>query len=231
MDKFIFKNITSSDMGVYVKNKLAIVPRAEKNVEKINIPGKNGCLFEDKNSYKDIPYSIECNTKKNVDINKIKEWLNGSGELILSNNKDVFYKAYIFNQLDIETMVRFFKSFQIDFILQPFAFSREKFVKKFIGTVDTTMIITDATEKMYPLFKIYGSEEINITINKESVKVNPDQYITLDCEMQEAYKDNENANSFILGDLSKIYLKPGLNEIYIIGNYDNIEMEYRKTYL
>lgn len=231
MENFIFKNISSKDMNVLIKNKLQIVPRAEKNVSKITIPGRNGCLFEDSGVYKEIEYSIECNTKKNVDINSLKEWLCGNGDLILSNNDNVYYKAFIINQLDILTMIRHFNSFQVNFILQPFSYSREMYVKEYKNVVEKDLIITEATTKMFPIIEVYGNEEINITINKQSIKVKPDQYITLDCENQEAYKDNENANSKIFGDLSKVFLIPGKNELYFVGNYEKIIIKYRKMYL
>lgn len=231
MEKFIFKNISSKDMNVLIKNKLPIVPRAEKNISQIEIPGRSGCLFEDSNSYKTISYSLECNTKRNVNINKLKEWLCGQGDLILSNNDNVYYKACIVNQLDISTMVRYFNSFQVDFILQPFAYSREIYIKEYQNIVEKDLIITEATTNMFPIIEVYGNEDVNITINKQSVKVNPEEYITLDCENQEAYKDNENANSKILGDLSKIHLKPGKNELYFVGNYDKIIIKYRKMFL
>ena len=128
-------------------------------------------------------------------------------------------------------MVRFFKSFQVNFILQPFAYSLKKYVKKLEGVMESDLDITDATAKMYPLLNIYGSEEVNITINKQSLVVHPDEYIAIDCEMLEAYKNNENANSRVFGDMGKIVLNPGLNEIDVIGNYNKIEIEYRKTYL
>lgn len=231
MENFIWKGVSSQAKNIYIKNTLKLVPRAEKKVEKIDIPGKNGCLFADTESYKDIPYTIECNTKKNVDMNDIKQWLLGNGELILSNNPDVFYKGYTYNQLDIETMVRFFKSFPVNFILQPFAYSLKKYVKKLEGVIESDLNITDATAKMYPLLNIYGNEEINITINKQSLVVHPDEYITIDCEMLEAYKDNKNSNARVFGDIGKIVLSPGSNEIYVVGNYNKIEIEYRKTFL
>ena len=231
MESFIWKGFSSLEKNIYIKNALKIVPRAEKKVEKIKIPGRNGCLFEDTESYEDVSYTIECNTKRNANINDIKQWLLGNGELILSNQPDVFYKGYIYNQLDIETMIRFFKSFQVNFVLQPFAYSIEKYVEKLEGVMESDLDITDATAKMYPLLNIYGSEEINITINKQSLVVHPDEYITIDCEMLEAYKDNENANAKVLGDIGKIVLNPGLNEIYIVGNYNKIEIEYRKAFL
>lgn len=218
-------------MNVLIKNKLPIVPRAEKNISQIEIPGRNGCLFEDTESYKTILYSLECNTKRNVNINKLKEWLCGQGDLILSNNDKVYYKACIANQLDISTMVRYFNSFQVDFILQPFSYTRELYIKEYKNVVEKDLIITEATTNMFPIIEVYGNEEVNITINKQSVKVNPEEYITLDCENQEAYKDNENANSKILGDLSKIHLKPGMNELYFVGNYDKIVIKYRKMFL
>lgn len=231
MDSFIWKNVSSKDKNIYIKNALQPVPRAEKKVKKIELEGKNGCLFEDTETFKEIPYAIECNTKRNTNINDLKEWLLGKGELILSNNPKVFYKGYIFNQLDITTMIKNFKSFQINFILQPFSYSLEKYIKKLEGIVESDLIITEANTNMLPLLNIYGNEEINITINKESIVVNPEEYITIDCEMLEAYKDNENANNRVLGDIGKIILKPGLNEIYIVGKYEKIEIEYRKAFL
>lgn len=231
MEKFIFKDISSDEMNVLIKNKIPIVPRAERNVKKIKIPGRNGCLIEDTHSFNEIPYSLECNTKKNVDLNKLKEWLVGEGNLILSNNDKVFYKAFINNQLDLSTMVRYFNSFQVDFILQPFSYSRELYVKTYQNITEEDLIISEATYNMFPIIEVYGDEEVNITINKKSVKVNPNQYIVLDCENQEAYKDSENANSRIYGDLSKIFLIPGLNELYFVGNYEKIVIKYRKTFL
>lgn len=231
MENFIFKNISSKDMGVLIKNKLPIVSRAEKNVSKIEIPGRSGCLFEDSDSYKEIEYSIECNTKRNVDINKIKEWLIGGGDLILSNNDKVFYKAFVSNQLDISTMVRLFHSFQLNFVLQPFSYSREQYIKEYKNIVEKELTISEATTKMFPIIEVYGTETVNITINKQSVKLTPDKYITLDCGNQEAYKDSENANSKVLGDLSKLYLNPGVNELYFVGNYEKIVIKYRKAFL
>ncbi len=231
IENFIFKNISSKDMNVLIKKKLQYVPRAEKNVSKIKIPGKSGCLYEDTDSYKEIEYSIECNTKKDANINDLKKWLCGQGELILSNNDKVYYKAFIINQLDISTMIRHFNSFQVNFTLQPFAYSREIYIKEYKNVIEQDLIITEATANMFPIIEIYGNEEINITINKQSIKVNPDKYITLDCENQEAYKDNENANSKILGDLSKIFLIPGMNELYFVGNYEKIVIKYRKMFL
>lgn len=231
MEEFIWKNVSSLSKGVYIKNKLPIVPRAEKNVEKITIPGRNGCLFEDTESYSDIPYSIECNVKENVDFNDLKQWLLGNSELILSNSPNVFYKGYLFNQLDFETMAKHFNSFQLDFVLQPFAYSQEKFIKTLNGEQESDLIISDATEKMYPIIKVYGNEKISFILNKKTIEINPEEYITIDCEMLEAYIDNENANSKISGDIEKLFLTPGKNEIDIVGNYTKIEIEYRKLFL
>lgn len=231
MEEFIWKNVSSLSKGIYIKNKLPIIPRAEKNVEKITIPGRNGCLFEDNESYNNISYSIECNIKGNVDFSDLRQWLLGDGKLILSNAPNVFYKGYLFNQLNFQTMLRYFNSFQLDFVLQPFAYSQEKFIKTLNGEQQSDLIISEATEKMYPIIKVYGNEKISFILNKKTIEIYPEEYITIDCEMLEAYKDNENANSKVSGDIGKLFLSSGRNEIDIVGNYEKIEVEYRKVFV
>ena len=231
MDSFIFNGISSKEMKILIREPLQPVPRAEKNVNFIEIPGRNGYLVEDNQSYKPIPYSIICNTTKDIDINKLKSWLIGSGKLILSNNPKVYYDAYIANQLDIETMVRKLKVFQVYLKLQPIAHSLEKYIKSIKNTSKFDFMISDATEKMSPIITVYGDSEITLNINGTNLNVTPDESICVDCDLQIAHKDYVDANSAISGPLDEIFLFPGINKIEITGEYDEILLEYSKNYL
>ena len=70
---------------------------------------------------------------------------------------------------------------------------------------------------------------IDLTINNETMILNVEEYIELDCELLIAHKSYESADD----KLKVIFFKliPGLNRIDILGIYTKLEIIYRKAYL
>lgn len=95
---FIFKNKSSKDMGIFI-DKIPFITKPSKNVEKIEVAGRNGFLTQDYNTYKSTTKSVECTILNLKNIDNICSWLNGSGDLIFSNEDDKIYKATIINQI------------------------------------------------------------------------------------------------------------------------------------
>lgn len=112
--------------------------------------------------------------------------------------------------------------------MQPFAYSTTEF--KINLTEPGTININESTTNIYPYYKIEGSGKVTITINNKSqIIYNVDEYIELDAEIEEAYKDNENQNSNVLGEF--LTLQQGNNVIEWIGNVTNFQIKYRETFL
>lgn len=120
---FIFNNINSRDYGIIV-NKLPTIIKPSKNIEKIEVIGRNGFLTKDYNTYKSSVKSVEC-TIKNIDkLDSICSWLDGSGDLIFSNEEDKVYKATIINQIPFSKIIKQWHKFLIQFECQPLKKSR-----------------------------------------------------------------------------------------------------------
>jgi predicted phage tail component-like protein len=210
MSHFIFKGIHSSDRGIIVENLPAIVkPPKKYNVKEID--GSNHSIVEDL-GYKAYERIIQIGFK-HVDMDMVYDWLDGSGQLILSNEPDKYYDAYILNQIDYEKAIRFRKA-SLTFLVQPYkhAFDEE-------GTTSRVVINIGNTDCL-PLMTITGNGQINVNINgiKACTLTNVTGNITLDGEAQEAYKGTIATlqNRIMIGDFPK--LAPGENSITFTGS-------------
>lgn len=228
MNYFIFNGENSKDKGIII-TKMPQISKAAKRIEKITIPGRNGVLHQDEGTYETIVIQIQCAIIEKCNIHEIKKWLNGEGDLILSNSPDIFYKANIINQVDYTSIVDLIHEFPLELELQPFAYSIEKYKKIYTKGQTHIFNIPDATIDMLPYIKIESNEKINLTINNETMILNIDGYIELDCELLVAHKNYESADEKVKGNFFKLI--PGLNKIDILGNYTRLEIVYRKAYL
>ena len=228
MNYFIFNGENSKDKGIII-TKMPPISKPAKRVEKIIIPGKNGALHQDEGTYETVLIQIQCAVVEKCNIKEIVSWLNGTGELILSNDPDIFYNAHIINQIDYTSIVNLIHEFPLELELQPFSHSIEKYKKIYTKGNDHIFNIPDATATMLPYIKVVGSGQINLTINNETMILNVNEYIELDCELLIAHKNYESADNAVSGNFFK--LLPGLNEINILGNYTELEIVYRKAYL
>ncbi|NFP92418.1 phage tail family protein [Clostridium sporogenes] len=122
MPYFIFNNINSLDMGIVV-NKLPPIVKAEKNIEKIEVIGRNGFLTQNYGTYKGTVRSIECTLVEGTKIDEVIAWLDGYGDLIVSNRPDRTYKATIINQIPLSQVIPQIHEFIIQFDCQPFGYS------------------------------------------------------------------------------------------------------------
>jgi len=224
---FIYNGINSKDMGVVLKA-LPPITRPKKRIETITVPGRNGNLYIDENSYEPIIISLECTLKKDVDPRKITEWLVEFGTITFSDELDKFYNAVIINSIPLSRIFRVYREFIIQLELQPIALSNTQYARNFSGTESQTLEL-DCTATVYPYIKVMGSGEVQLTINNKTCIVNIDEsYIELDSELQNAYKVNKSKNNMMNGEFPT--LEPGENTIQITGNA-SIQIKYRKAYI
>ncbi len=228
MPFFIFNNINSQDIGIIV-NKLPPISKPERSYEEINVPGRNGTLYIDNKCYKSFPYEITCTLMQDSNIRNISQWLNGSGKLIISTETDKSYNVIIKNQIDFEQTYRVCNEFVVIFDVEPIAHSIKE--KELIFTKETQFIIKESTYMIKPYIKVNGSGIITLTLNNKSIVLKDIQeYIELDCELEEAYKNNLNCNSKVECEDFPVLI-PGINNISWTGNVSNIQMMYREAFL
>ena len=224
---FIYNGINSKDMGVVLK-KLPPITKPKRKIEAIQVPGRNGKLYIDENCYEAITVSLECALKRNVDPRKITEWLVEFGTITFSDEIDKFYKAAITNSIPFSRVFRVYREFIIQLELQPIAMSIEEYEYN-CNDNDIHMLEIECTAPMNPYIKVTGSGDVQLTINNSICNLNIDEeYIELDCELQNAFRGTKNKNNMMNGTFP--ILNPGENTIQVIGNA-NIQIKYQKAYI
>ncbi len=224
---FIWNNVNSIDKHIIV-NELPPITRAKKRIEEKIIPGRSGKLYIDDNVYDTFVYQIKCTLGPEANVREIASWLNGTGKLIISLEEDKYYEGIINNKIDFSKVLHVFYEFPIEFELQPFAYSIKEIEHNFKKA--SKIYITQSTAEVCPYYRIEGEGQATITINNKSQIIrNIDGYIELDAKIEEAYKDNQNQNTNVIGEFLK--LKPGENIIEWIGSITNLKIKYRETYL
>lgn len=223
MSYFIFNNAHSDDVGIIVENLPPIVkPPKRYNVIEINGNNKIGVETLGYKAYeKTIPIGF-----MDVDVSRIADWLDGSGTLILSNELDKYYDAFILNQIDYEKAIRFRKA-NITFLVQPY--------KHATGEEETTSrtVVNQGNTACLPLMTIYGSGAVDVLINgiKACTITHINEYITLDSEEQEAYKGTTATpqNRIMVGSFPELI--SGLNTITFTGTVTEVKTLVRSRWL
>lgn len=77
MGWFHFKGKDSRDFGILISAAPEKM-RAERRVDYVTIPGRNGELTVDEGTYAPYVLSVECSTRGNENLDEILAWLDGA---------------------------------------------------------------------------------------------------------------------------------------------------------
>lgn len=215
---FIFNNVSSADYLTI--SKLPSIVRAQKNITKIEIDGRDGFLTFDDGSYKGTVKTVECWVKDLKDIDYISSWLTGSSDVIFSNEPDKIYKCTIINQISFDLVARDFHTFLIQLEAQPHKYS----INNDVITLTSSGTIYNPTGTIArPIIKLYGTGAINLTINSKVINLtNIVGYVVINSDLQDAYKDSTLYNNYMVGDFPMLI--PQNNTISWTGTVTKIEI-------
>jgi len=214
---FIYKNISSIDMGILL-NELPPIIKAQRDMNKIVIPGRDGFLTEDFATYGSIIKTCKCTILDIADVDEVLSWLEGSGEVIFSNQDDRKYQASIINQIPFEKIIDQWHKFVVVFDCQPFALMVDN---QNITLTASGTIYNRGTYKSKPIIKIYGTGAITLTINGTSIYLTDVvDYITIDSVIMDCYKGTALKNSDMTGDFPE--LTTGTNTISWTGTVTSV---------
>jgi len=192
---FIFNNISSQDY-LTIKT-LPSIFKAQKDINLIEVEGRSGFLTQDLGSYRGIVKSVECIVKDLSQVDYICEWLDGSGEVIFSNEPDKVYKAVINNQIELSMLVKTYHSFLVQFQCQPYKYSLQN---EIITLQATGTIYNSGSTISKPIIKLFGTGSLTLTINGNIVNLtNVVDYVTVDSNLEECFKDLVYKNQYMTG--------------------------------
>lgn len=226
-----FNNKNSfDDFGLIIERR-PIVPAPKRRINQIQVLGRNGSLTEDEGTYEDmeIPVNFAFVDKDNVyeKARLVKDWLVGSGDLVISDDTGYIYKVKFVRTTDIDRFMIIVGRFTATFVCEPFAYST---TQEIISITTPTTIFNPGTYKSEPYIKVTGTGNITLTINGDVVILTAvDGYIELDSSIGECYKDNTPMNNKMSGEFPT--LQPGQNEISWTGNVTSIDINPRWRWL
>ena len=230
MGVIIFNNKSSADCRIQVAHPPGYA-YPERDYTITHIPGRNGDIIQDNGCYKNVERTYEVSFDvPNEDFatyaNAVSAWLHSTtGYARLEDSYEPnYYRMATYHESNIfENLYNQAGTATIVFECKP---------QRFLKTGDNTIAIQNSLTIMnptgfeaYPLFKVTGTSGV-LTVNGNSITISSiDGFIMLDCELQDAYKENINKNSTISGTFP--VLKPGSNTIRWTGSISSVTMKPR----
>lgn len=232
--KLIFNNICSEELGIIVVEGPPEV-LAQEEYEEISIEGRNGTLIENKGTFPNVEKSFILTTidlDQDIDliIEKIKIWLFNikDNKLLyaIPNRYNIVKKVVI--EEDIKTTFEEYGDFKIKFLCEPF----------YYNLLEKDITITEKGTKFYnkgdfnsnPKIVIYGTGDLQLTINDTTVQINNvDERVLLDSKLFLCLdKDNNNKSIDMIGNFPTLDI--GENTITWVGNITKLDISPRIIY-
>lgn len=225
-----FAGRSSEDFRVVVEH-YPDYPSPERNVEIVAVPGRNGDLHFDGGNFRNYPqrYDVYLSAMKDglptVAANAAA-WLFtpvGYQRLEDSYNPDVFRMAYFAGPMDIASVFNRFGRTTLEFECKP-----QRWLKSGEETVSITAsgaVVSNPTAfAALPYIKVYGSGAGELSVGQITCTfLDIDEYIELDSDLQNAYKETDNKNSTVSIPQFPA-LQPGDNAITWSGGITSIEI-------
>lgn len=212
-NEFIYGGKSSAEFGIYCSG-AETYSAPIRRYSKIEIPGKDGDVLEDGNTFANAPLTYKCIIIGDLDnYERFKAFMmsnKGYKRLEDTFHPDEYRMAVLSESIspvikgDYDTA-----SFSISFSALPQRFlkSGETFISLSSGN---NILINNTYNISKPTIRMYGSGSLVIG-NKSFAISNVDGYVDIDCEEMDVYKGSINMNRYFTGDFPE--LNPGENII------------------
>ncbi len=220
MSYIILNNKRNTEIKGLIVCSLPPISKPQKKVIIEEIDGVDGDVITEL-GYKAYDKEVEIGLTYNYDIDEIIDFFNSEGTVVFSNEDDKYYRYKIYEQIDFEKLLRF-KTATVKMHIQPFKHSIIEVAKTFNITTQTEIEIRNkGNVYSKPTIAIYGSGDISLSLNGNqifNINLGNEEYITLDTEKMEAYKDATLKNRLVTGNYDNFKLNVGRNVISFTGS-------------
>ena len=202
---------------------------AKRKYDIVSIPGRNGDLYFSQDAFENVvqEYDVYISAEREklpAMARKAAEWLQASPgyhELWDSYDPDVFRIAYYSGSQDIENIFQRFGRMKLSFSCKPQRFLNSGKEVKALSAPDFLYNPTAYNSK--PEIVVSGSGDGTVTIGNTTFTLEGiSEFIVIDSDLQDAYKDTLNENSKMSGEFPE--LLPGANIISWTGDITGISI-------
>lgn len=225
----IYNGKMNTEAGILVRHR-PDMPTPAREYEVIKIEGRDGDLYEDKGTFEDITIEVSFNFAAEPDdwnerLRKVKQWIYSDGDrrLILSDDMDYFYNVKIVQISDTERKIKRIGRFTVKFTCEPYAY-----IKNGAQILELEKVLVNQWQQAEPIYFIYGSGEVKLTVNGKTISATVDRKLTIDTKLGLSYTaENTINNTAISGNYDDLKLQQGDNtfsvnkgfEVYIQPNW------------
>lgn len=235
LEFFRFDGKDSRDYGIYLTEQIQ-VDGATPDIETVSVPGRNGALLIDNGGWSNVSLSLSCFVKDEkgrsaqAALTEISKWLTGgkSYRRLELPQEDGYRMAYLTAAPQMAIKGRGARSFSISLSCKPqvWTFGGEQEV-----TITEAAVLYNDGLTALPLITVYGSGKGTVTVGDTIVTISDiDGYVTLDSEIQDAYKGTANKNSTIQTEEFPT-LEQGTNSISFSGGVTKLTVRPRWWHL
>lgn len=217
---------STNEFGIWISGE-STYDTPERNVTSQEVPGRNGDLLFDKGNFKNILVKYPAAIKDEMS-SKARDFLNYAGSFTGYQRLEDTYHPYEYrmarfkSKVSVETFGYMNRGgmFTLEFDCKP-----QRFLKsgenEVVFTADGT-IYNRTQFDAKPMVRVYGSGAGTVGIGSETITISAiDEYIDIDCEIMDAYKDSTNCNSNV-SFTDDIILSSGSNGIEIDGDITSV---------
>ncbi len=226
-----FNNNASLNLNLYLESYPSI-PIANEEFEEVAVEGRNGNLIINKGTYPDkkIPFTFTILSPQiDIDFEKIYEWLTEvEDNRLIFGRADRCYKVKKVIFGNIQKEFRTIGEFDVTFLCEPFAQDLDSEVYEITTSEFTLYYAGNAPGDT--LIKIYGTGNIQLTINDETMQINNVvDYVEIDSNLlQVRNQDGTSKDNDTLGDF--VLFTKGENIISYTGAVTKIVVECTTKY-
>lgn len=222
----IFDDKSSKEFNMII-TKVIRHDTPERDIETITVPGRDGALYIDNGSYGARKIEVEGYIKNDVATYSrlIDSWLYRKfkiAKLFFDDEPDVYYEGMCINKISFSETFKYFNECKIIFECKPYKklFDGDNIINL---SINNTKLFNPTNFESVPLVKLYGEGNIDLIINSNTIHLtNIEDYIVIDGELMDCYKEAQPLNNKMNGDFPK--LAPGINTISWVGNVTNAEI-------
>ena len=210
---------SSADFNTYLASS-TMFNAPERDVEAIEIPGRNGNIIYDNGRFRNFEASIYCYIPVDMQtyVHGLRNWLLSKSDYCRyedSMHPDEYRQVRYTGEFELEENDRVGAAITLTFDCKPQRFLKSG--ESFISLSSGGTLYNPTRFTALPLIRANGNGSLSIGDTTITISGNSG-VIYLDCDLQDAYLGSTNKNGFVTPDFP--HLDPGDNPVTISGLTD-----------